>query len=134
VARTGASILVADVPETDRRLWSILEGHQLAFVRMLEEAMRVLGSQKYDLLLVGVQFDDSRMFELTRRVRSDSGGRDLPVVCFRGFRRGTIAISTETLEIVCRALNANAFVDLTNYADEEGNRAMRATVDRLLKE
>jgi CheY-like chemotaxis protein len=125
-------ILVADMPETDSRLTGILKGYLLAFVRTLDDAMRALKTQKHDLLLVGVHFDDSRMFDMLRRIRSDPRCKDLPVVCFRGFRRGSIAISSETLDIVCRALNANAFVDLTSYADnEEGNRALRAAVDRL---
>ena len=84
------SILVADTPDSDRRLSAILAGHDVVFARTLGEAQRTLAQQQFDLVLIGVHFDDSRMFDLLRYLRAGghhaaAGGlRAQPSLRFRG--------------------------------------------------
>jgi DNA-binding response OmpR family regulator len=122
-------ILVADTPEGDRRISAILAGHELAFVRKLGEAQRALEREAFGLVLIGVHFDDSRMFDLLRC--SQASGP--PVVCMRSHRFASPAITIEGLEIAAKALGCHVFLDLTWYADDAtGNDAVRRLLEALL--
>jgi DNA-binding response OmpR family regulator len=126
-------ILVADVPQMDVRYAAALAGWQSVFVRTMGEAREALAAARYDLVAVGVYFDDSRMFDLVRSVRSDAAQASMPIVCVRG-RSGFFAVRTRTLELTVKALAANEFMDLVNFGDDEaGNAALRETVERLLR-
>jgi DNA-binding response OmpR family regulator len=121
-------ILIADPPESDRRLAAILAGHELVFVRSLAEALRALRERRFDLVLVGVHFDESRMFDLMREMTEGT-----QVVCVRSQQFQSPAITLEGLEIAAKALGCTLFLDLTWYADDEtGNAAVRKLLDALL--
>lgn len=116
----------------DARLATVLADCELEFVRTLAQATRALQEGEFGLLLIGVRFDDSRMFDLLRQVRSDERHRGLPVVCVREPGLGFTAISTRTLEVTCRALDADTFVDLTRFGDDEArNAALRQAIEAL---
>jgi DNA-binding response OmpR family regulator len=121
-------ILVADRPESDRRLAAILAGHELVFARSLPEALRALRERRFDLVLVGVHFDESRMFDLMREMTEGT-----QVVCVRSQQFQSPAITLEGLEIAAKALGCTLFLDLTWYADDEtGNGAVRKLIEALL--
>jgi CheY-like chemotaxis protein len=127
-------ILVADRADGDRRLSEILAGHEVTFARTMGEAQRLLEQRDFDLVMVGVHFDDSRMFDLLRHVRS-AGSRhaERPLVCLRSQRFSAAAISMEGLEIAARALGCHLLLDLTRYPDDaHGNREARKLVDGVL--
>ena len=127
-----ARILIADTPESDRRLTEVLNGHELVFARTLSAAQRVLAQRAFDLVVVGVHFDDSRMFDLVRHIRS-GGQAEPPVACMRSYRFVSPALSIEGLEIAARALACNLFVDLTKYPDDaRGNAEVRKLLEGLL--
>jgi hypothetical protein len=126
-------ILAADVPELDARLLQVLAGESLYFVRTVDEAMRALAREDFDLLVISVHFDDSRMFDLLRHARSGGRNKDIPIICVREPGLGFTAISSHTLEVTCRALDANVFLDLTSIKDEPGrDAALRAALEGLL--
>jgi CheY-like chemotaxis protein len=126
-------ILVADVPELDARLALALAGRELRFVRTVDEAMRALAQESFDLLVISVHFDDSRMFDLLHEARTDARSRGIPIVCVREPGLGFTAISSRTLEVTCRALDANAFLDLATINDDaQRDAALRAAVETLL--
>jgi DNA-binding response OmpR family regulator len=126
-------ILVADVPQMDGRYTAALAGWEIAFVRTMSEARHALAAERYDLVAIGVYFDDSQMFDLLRAIRSDDIHAKVPIVCVRG-RPGFTAITSRTLEMTVKALAANEFIDLLHFGDDEaGNAALRATVERYIK-
>lgn len=126
-------ILVADVPQMDVRYAVALAGWESVFARTMAEARDALAGTRFDLVAIGVYFDDSRMFDLVRSVRSDAKHTGVPIVCVRG-NSGFTAVRTRTLELTVKALAANEFMDLPNFGDDEaGNAALRETVGRLLK-
>ena len=123
-------ILIADTREGDRRISQILAGHELVFVRTLADARRALQHETFALVLLGVHFDDSRMFDLLRALR----GSAPPVVCMRSHEFASPAITIEGLEIAAKALGCSLFLDLTWYADDPtGNGAVRQQLEALLK-
>jgi DNA-binding response OmpR family regulator len=122
-------ILIADTPEGDRRISAILAGYDLVFVRTMNDAQRALAGTQFDLVLIGVHFDDSRMFDLLRSVH----GSSRPVVCMRSHHFASPAITIEGLEIATKALGCNLFLDLTWYADDApGNAAVRTLLEALI--
>jgi len=126
-------ILVADTPEGDGRISAILAGYDLVFVRTLGEAQRALDHQRFALVLVGVHFDDSRMFDLLRHVQAVGGPPGCAVICMRSQHFQSPAITIEGLEIAAKALGCNLFLDLTWYADDAtGNAAVRMMLEALL--
>jgi CheY-like chemotaxis protein len=127
-------ILAADVPEMRPRLARILDGLEPVFVATLDEAVRAMTRQAFDLIVIGVHFDESRMFDLLRHVRLDENNRAKPVVCVRGHLLESTAISLEGLDIAIKALSGNVFLDFARFSDDaEGDAAIRRIIDRTLE-
>ncbi len=125
-------ILIADVPQMDGRYARAAAGWDIAFVRTVPEACAAIGAARYDLVAIGVYFDDSRMFDLVRAIRADEARREVPIVCVRG-SPGFTAVTGRTLEMTLKALSANAFVDLVHFGDDTaGDAALRTAMERLL--
>ena len=126
-------ILVADVPQMDARYAAALPGWEIEFVRTLGAARRALAGARYDLVAIGVYFDDSRMFDLVRSLRSAQRTAALPILCVRG-RPGFTAVSSQTLDTALRALGADRFIDLLESAGAEGDAALREAAQRLVRD
>ena len=128
------SILVADVREMRPRFGRILAGYELAFVGTLEAALRAMHERSFDLIVIGVHFDESRMFDLLRHVRLDERHRAKPVVCVRGHFLESSAISLEGLEIAIKATSGNVFLDFVRFTDDAaGDAAIRRIIGGLLR-
>ena len=126
-------VLIADTPAGDRRISEILSGHQLEFVRTLSDAQRAVERNGFALVLVGVHFDESRMFDLLRYLQARGEPRGCAVICMRTHRFASPAITIEGLEIATKALGCNLFLDLTWYADDAaGNAAVRQLLEALI--
>ena len=125
-------ILVADVPQMDARYTAALRGWEIEFVRTLGAARQALGGARYDLIAIGVYFDDSQMFDLVRSLRAAERTAALPILCVRG-RPGFTAVSTSTLETALRALGADRFIDLLESAGVEAEAALREAAERLVR-
>src|SRR5919108_564856 len=112
-------ILIAD---GEARLREILAGHELVVVHTLDEAQRAVERTRFDMILIAVHFDDSRMFDLLRYLQASGRHGERPLVCVRSQQFASPAITIEGLEIATKALGSTLFLDLTWYADnEEGN-------------
>jgi len=95
-------ILVADVAREGARTAACLMGHEVTVACTLAEARAALASARYDALVTGVRFDDSRMFDLLREVRADAALKDTRIICL---------VPTRTLEAACLALEAIPLLD-----------------------
>ena len=126
-------ILVADVPQMDARYGTALQGWEIEFARTVGAARQALGRAPFDLIAIGVYFDDSQMFDLVRWLRAAERTAKLPILCVRG-RPGFTAVSTSTLETALRALGADQFVDLLESAGAEADAALREAAERLVRD
>ena len=125
-------VLIADGADIDGRIGALLKPHVSTFVHTLGAARSALERDDYDLIIIGVHFDESRMFDLLRQVRGDKRYQAKPVVCVAS-QRFDKPISMEGLEIATQALGANAFIDFARHGNHEaGNAAIRGIVERLL--
>jgi PleD family two-component response regulator len=116
------TVLVAD--HADPRLSAILSEHELAFVHTLDEAKATLAGRNFDLIAIGVHFDESRMFDLLRYVRWQERHRATPIVCLLTLDFTRQAIASEGVEIAVKALGGTAFLDLKALSDGEARRVI----------
>jgi hypothetical protein len=126
-------ILVAGIPETNGRIAEIFADCVLTVVSTLEEAETAL-SGRYDALLIAVRFNESRMFDLLRHVRTSGASDRLAVICYRSTSGPvtTAALALEAVKLASHAQGAKAFFDFMTYPDQEsGNRAIRELVGKL---
>ena len=121
-------VLIADVPAMDQRYRAVLPSAELRFVRSIGEATRALDVREFELLAIGVHFDESRMFELLWVVKAKSS--TMPVVCTRGCQIASALSSVAGIDTAVRCLGACDFIDFRDYADDaEGNARLN---ERLL--
>jgi DNA-binding response OmpR family regulator len=94
-------VLVADVAPEGARMAALLSRHEVTTATTLSGALAALAG-RCDVLVTGVRFDDSRMFDLLREVRADARLKDMRVICL---------IPSRTLEAACLALEAIPLLD-----------------------
>ena len=107
-----AKVLIADVPEMHDRIGECLPGHELVFASSMAQAMAALRHDGFSLIVIGLYFDESRMFELLTHVRSLPVYEDAAVVCVQGREQTLPEPVMRTVDMAVKALGGTAFVDL----------------------
>ena len=127
----GQRILVA--VEGMERLSRILAGHELTVPKSVEQAKAELQSREFAMIILGVHFDESRMFELLRLVRTYEINELTPVVCMLTTESRLSDVAIEGLDHAVKAMLANAFLNLNKFPDDEsGNARVRRIIDYLI--
>lgn len=112
-------ILVADVPAGQATLRNVMgDGVELVFATTVDAALRALPDA--DMVVCGIHFDDSRMFDLLRLCQADPHCRRKPIVCFRDLDSALAPTLFESLDIAGKALGATTFVDLFALKEKFG--------------
>jgi len=111
-----ARVLAADVPEADATLRDCLPGHELVFVRNLPQALRALRHDSFHMILIGMHFDESRMFDLLQYVRAMPTCKDVPIICVQCLEVGLPDAVLKNIDDAVKALGGTAFVDLREHA------------------
>lgn len=126
-------VLACIVAETLPRLRSVLSDVQLHVARDIEEALRYLKRQEYDLLVVGMLFDESRGLELIRRIRADAALKPPPIVGVRGGKT-PVPLSPQVFDFPMWALGACDVIDFGAIPNNEaGNRAIHERLTRCAR-
>ena len=112
----ATKVLVADVPDADEKIRECLPGHELVFVRTLGEAIRALRANGYQLVVIGMHFDESRMFELLQYTKALPAYKDVPVICVQCLEMGLAEAVLKNMDDAVKALGGTAFVDLRDHA------------------
>jgi hypothetical protein len=127
-------ILIAGIPETNSRMSAALVSWRITYVDTIEQAVEAL-ARPYDAILIAVRFDESRMFDLLRYLADKGISKNTPVVCYRS-RPGPVTstlLALQAIQVASRSLGAE-FFDLESYPDEaDGNAAIRALVEGLIR-
>jgi len=130
----GQRILVAAHPAGIRRLEKVLAGHELMIVETLDEARQALAGQGFCCMVLGIQFDESRMLKLLDDLRSQER-LDTPVVCVIGTKGRLSDAAIEAFEKASRVLGAQEVLDMTSFPDDErGNLSLRRAIERFAGE
>jgi PleD family two-component response regulator len=127
----GKELLVA--VQDCERLERILAGHRLTIPKSVDEAKARLEAREFALVILGVHFDESRMFELLRLVRVYDRNKLTPVVCMLSGASRMSEVGIEGLDHAVKAMLANAFLNLNKFPDDaEGNARVRRIIDYLI--
>ncbi len=127
----GKEILLA--VEDAERLERILAGHALTVRKSVDDAKAELQKRKFAMIVLGVHFDESRMFELLRLVRTYKINELTPVVCMLTTTTRLSDVAVEGLDHAVKAMLANAFLNLKKFPDEpSGNARVRRIIDYLI--
>jgi len=115
------------------RLERLLVGHSLTIPKSVGEAEALLRKREFHLVVLGVHFDESRMFELLRVVRIYDCNKLTPVVCLLSGESKLSPVAIEGLDHAVKAMLANAFLDLNKFPDDRaGNGRVRRIIDYLI--
>jgi hypothetical protein len=124
-------ILVADSPEGQKRVREALQDrYQLDFVSTLAEAKRHLCLETHkglDMIIAGVHFDDSRMFDLLEFVRSVDHFDSLPFLAIQV--KPAIGDDMESIKRTTQLLGASGYLELQNLPDDKANNTLVETVE-----
>lgn len=127
MARRG--ILIADVPQAQRAIAECLPGRELSFVNTLPEAKLALAGNDYDMIVVGVHFDDSQAFALLSHLRSRQRYAYVPVVCVRALPHLMPRELAKVIEEAVRMLGATALIDIDGTNHREVCRRLKDIAD-----
>jgi hypothetical protein len=105
-------VLVANVPEMDGKLRECLPGHDLTFVRTMQHALKELRHDGFQLVIIGLEFDESRMLELLQFVRSLPHYKEVPVVCVYAEFYNLSEAVLKNIDVAVKALGGRAFLNL----------------------
>jgi CheY-like chemotaxis protein len=127
----GKRILVA-VGDAGR-LERILGGHELTVAASVDQAKDELQAHEFAMVILGVHFDESRMFELLRLVRTYKANELTPVVCMLTTESRLSDVALEGIDHAAKAMLANAFLNLNKFPDDAaGNARVRRIIDYLI--
>jgi CheY-like chemotaxis protein len=133
---TTGRILIASTEAAFSRIAGVLSAYRTRFVASFDDAVSALHSETFDLVMIGLYFDESRMFELLHYIKSDPVLERLPVLCFRGIvaadTRGRIRL--DAIDAACKAKGAHDFFDLPGLPDAQAEARLCALIDKFLKE
>jgi DNA-binding response OmpR family regulator len=83
MAPAAPEILIA-ASDIDERLLECLADCRAMLVRTFEEAHRALGERWFSMVIIDVNFDNARTFELFHQVRALADRHGAPVLCVQG--------------------------------------------------
>lgn len=129
-------ILIASKRHAYPRLFAILSDYQLSLVSTFDELQAALANGQFQLTMVGVHFDESRMFDAVHYVRADKTYSSMPIVCFRGIVQEDAAGKRleAGAQAACEAIGIR-FFDLIAFPDDSfGNAEVRKLIDMSISE
>ena len=109
-------VLVAAIPEMDEKIRVCLPGHDLTFVRTMYDAIDELRHDGFQLVVIDLDFDESRMLELLQYVRALSRYKDIPVVCVHAENMNLNKALMKNIDVAVKALGGIGFLNLADGA------------------
>ena len=123
-------ILACTVPLAEARLRAALPDADLQIAFTMAEALAALAPGAFDLLIVGMRFDESRALEFVQRVRQDASLQGLPIVGIRG-AAAPMVIAPHHFDLPMWAMGACDVIDFNAIPNNEaGNRHIRERIAR----
>jgi response regulator RpfG family c-di-GMP phosphodiesterase len=126
-------ILIADTPQSSISLKAILDGYDLIVASTMVDALANLKEEKFDLVVVGIHFDDSQMFELIRYVQSSANNAERPVISYCARDTAMARVIHESIEMASKAAGAWMYLDAHSYnVFKEPEQELRRVFQRCL--
>ena len=96
----------------DDKIRDCLPGHDLTFVRTMSEAVRALRHDGFQVIVIGLEFDEHRMLELLQYVRTLAQYKEVPVVCVHAEYLNLSDAVMKNIDVAVKALGGLAFLNL----------------------
>ena len=116
--------LIATLPAAARRLQAVLCAYPTSVARTVHEAQNALAAERFALLVLGIYFDESRMFDVMSYARAGGRNRDVPIVCVRSVPCNLSPVTLRMLEQTVNALSGCEFLDLSAIPDDAAGNAL----------
>jgi len=130
-----SSVLIAEVPAGVITLERILKGHKCKIVNTMSQAVKSLREDAFDLIVAGLHFDDSQMFEFIREVKRSQKNANKPIICFCSRDTQLARQIHESLEYSTKALGAWIYLAEHAYsAYQNPDAELRRIIERCLTE
>lgn len=130
VARILLAATADDVATMERILGP---QHEFLVVTTISEALVQLNELAFDMIMIGVHFDQSRMFDLLPHVHKSAENADTPIICFSTRDTPLTRTMHQTIEVSSKALGAWMYLDQQDYAvSKDPDTAMRRVIERCL--
>jgi CheY-like chemotaxis protein len=125
--KAKARILVAAADHDAERLLRLLgDEHSIVKASSIDAAIAAASSEIFDLIMCGVDFDESRMFELLRAVKQNGRLKPKPFICFRQGQTNLGRASETGLLAAARVAGATCYLNAFNMEDGELLSAVEA--------
>jgi len=124
IVQTARSrVLIAAVPAAAVRLRRILCAHAPVAVQTLQDAQDALSRERFSLVVLGVYFDESRMFDVMSYARASALNREVPIVCVLGVRGKLSDATVRMLREIIETMSACEFLNLVAIPDDDAGNA-----------
>ena len=115
-----ARILIADNAKGICRLQSMLaEKHRLFFAENLSDALKIIIKERLDMVIVGIHFDESRMYQLITELRKMEKMRKTIVIGFCDVRTPVSSSIRDVNETTSHLLGMSDYIDTKGMSDDE---------------
>jgi CheY-like chemotaxis protein len=130
-----ANIFIADTKNENAFLQNLLQpAHELTVVTSMIEAAAALKAKTFDLIIIDLHFDESRMYDAMHLVKAIPKNADKPIICF-GSQLNTRMPQpvTDALNFATKAMGAWMFLDLHKYNQtQEPDDELLRLIERCL--
>lgn len=128
-----AHVLIAKAPNDASSLVRILDGHDLIFVETFDKAKRLLEERQFDLIIAGLHFDESRMFEVVHQAQHSRQNANRPVICFNSRKTNMAKLMHNSLQRCSVALGASMYLDEHTYNDcQDPDAELRRVIEQCI--
>lgn len=129
-----AQVLIAATDDGIASVKRILGSeHDFFVVKTIAEAVGKLKETEFDLTIVDVHFDESRMFELLREYRQISKNSENPIVCICTPDTALTRTMHAGVEITSKALGAWMYIDQYEFkVTKNPDAEVRRLIERCL--
>jgi hypothetical protein len=111
-----ARVLVASAQDLDEKIRECLPEHDLTFVRTMREAISALRKDGFQMVVISLEFDESRMLELLQYVRALPAYQEIPVICVHADSVNLRQSVMRNIDVAVKALGGVGFLDLADGA------------------
>lgn len=107
--------------------------HELAFASTTAEAVAKLNEENFDLIMIDVHFDESRMFELLSECKIIATNAEKPIITFCTRDTPLTRTMHDSIEVTVKAYGAWIYLDQHHYnVKKDPDAEVRRIIERCL--